>query len=135
MKKMIDKTIESICSAVQGIMGNPTSVGDISEYAGVISALAELIKANAEYKIADFQGKSTMECYLSSKSSKESWKKFTSIEEGGGVRMDKEPKELKIIFKFSEGTIIPKLDAFIEKGVADLLKKYPHACICIEVTC
>ena len=94
---MIDKTIESICSAVQGTMGNSTSVGDISEYAGVISALAELIKANAEYKIADFQGKSTMECYLSSKSSKESWKKFTSIEEGGGVRMDKEPKELKII--------------------------------------
>ena len=86
MTKMIDKTIESICSAVQGTMGNSTSVGDISEYAGVISALAELIKANAEYKIADFQGKSTMECYLSSKSSKESWKKFTSIEEGGGVR-------------------------------------------------
>lgn len=68
MTKKIDKTIESVCNAVQNMMENEVSKGEaLTVHSNMVSALAELVKANAEYKLAEFQVKATKENYLSSK--------------------------------------------------------------------
>ena len=70
MKEKIDKTIESVCDAVQEMMENKVRKGEIvTEHSSMVSALAELIKANAEYKVADLKVKGPIDNYLSSRSS------------------------------------------------------------------
>lgn len=65
MKERIDETIISVCDAVQKMMENEVSKGDASMvHSNMVSALAELVKANAEYRIADFQTKAALENYL-----------------------------------------------------------------------